>query len=108
MSRLSQIESFIKPCVDVISTFVHTQITVVDEELNRVCGTDFYKNVPETAKKKSSVFFQKVLSSGYPKLVTEVGEDPYCEGCRNREICKIQVELGYPIDYQGEIIEKKI
>ena len=104
MSRLSQIESFIKPCVDVISTFVHTQITVVDEELNRICGTNFYKEVPEKFRKKSSVFFQKVLISGYPKLVTQVREDPYCEECKGREICTIHAELGYPIDYQGEII----
>ena len=59
MSRLSQIESFIKPCVDVISTFVHTQITVVDEELNRICGTNFYKEVPEKFRRKSSVFFKR-------------------------------------------------
>ena len=104
MSRLSQIESFIKPCVDVISTFVHTQITVVDEELNRICGTNFYKEVPEKFRRKSSVFFQKVLISGYPKLVTQVREDPYCEECKSREICTIHAELGYPIDYQGEII----
>ena len=104
MSRLSQIESFIKPCVDVISTFVHTQITVVDEELNRICGTNFYKEVPEKFRRKSSVFFQKVLISGYPKLVTQAREDPYCEECKSREICTIHAELGYPIDYQGEII----
>ena len=104
MSRLSQIESFIKPCVDVISTFVHTQITVVDEELNRICGTNFYKEVPEKFRRKSSVFFQKVLISGYPKLVTQVREDPYCEECKSREICTIHAELGYPIDYQGGII----
>ena len=107
MSRLSQIESFIKPCVDVISTFVHTQITVVDEELNRICGTNFYKEVPEKFRRKSSVFFKSVLISGYPKLVTQVREDPYCEECKSREICTIHAELGYPIDYQGEIKRKE-
>ena len=35
MTRLAQIESFIKPCAEVISSIIRAEVTVVDEELNR-------------------------------------------------------------------------
>lgn len=104
MSKLFKIKSFIDPCINVISTIIQAQITVVDTELNRVSGTGSYVSLPRDCSTKSSVFFEKILSSGEVSLVTNVREDAVCNGCRNRDICFMKAEMGFPIEYKGGII----
>ena len=104
MSKLLQIKSFIIPCVNVISTFIRAQVTIVDDQLNRVCGTGPYATFPREVSQKSSTFFEKILSCGQTRLVTDAGRNPVCDGCRRREICLIKAEMGCPIVYEGSII----
>ena len=66
----------------------------LDEALRQYTHTKFGSDI-ETAEQICN------------ELVTEVREDPYCEECKSREICTIHAELGYPIDYQGEIKRKE-
>ncbi len=104
MGKLSQIESFIKPCADVIASIIQADVTVVDEQLNRIYGTSSYQTFTEEVQRKSSVFFDEILTSGQAKLVTDVHNDHVCEKCKHRDICVVQAEMGYPIQDQGEII----
>ncbi len=104
MSRLSQIEPFVRSCVSAIAAFIGAQVTVVDDELNRIYGTKQYHAFTEDVEKRSSVFFERVLVEKQIKVVTDVQNDPVCFGCRNHTICTIKVEMGYPIDDEGQII----
>ena len=106
MTRLAQIESFIKPCAEVISSIIRAEVTVVDEELNRIYGTGFYQSeeIPAIAKKKSSAFFGSILREGTPKLVTDICNDAVCKECERHDLCTIKAEMGYPLEEQGEII----
>lgn len=104
MSKLSQIESFIKPCADVISSIIQADVTVVDENLNRVYGTNSYRTFPIVAQKKSSAFFNEILVSGHAKLVTDIHNDNVCKKCGHKDICIVNAEMGYPLQDQGEII----
>lgn len=106
MSRLLQIENFIRPCAHVISMILHTDVTVVDDELNRIYGTASYhtESVPSSAAYKSSVFFERLLKSGNSKLVTDISQDPYCNGCQNHDKCTIKAEMGYPLNHHGDIV----
>lgn len=58
MSRLSQIEPFVRSCVSAIAAFIGAQVTVVDDELNRIYGTKQYHAFTEDVEKRSSVFFE--------------------------------------------------
>ena len=106
VTRLAQIESFIKPCAEVISSIIRAEVTVVDEELNRIYGTGFYQSeeVPAIVKKKSSAFFGSILREGTPKLVTDICNDAVCKECERHDLCTIKAEMGYPLEEQGEII----
>ena len=92
--------------MEVISSIIRAEVTVVDEELNRIYGTGFYQSeeIPAIAKKKSSAFFGSILREGTPKLVTDICNDAVCKECERHDLCTIKAEMGYPLEEQGEII----
>lgn len=104
MSRLSQIEPFVQSCVSAIAAFIGAQVTVVDDELNRIYGTSTYQTIIEDAQRKSSVFFERLFQEKKARIVTDVRNDPVCAGCRHWEACIIKTEMGYPIDDEGQIV----
>ena len=70
MTRLAQIESFIKPCAEVISSIIRAEVTVVDEELNRIYGTGFLSKRRNSGNSKEKIqrLFCSILRKEPPNL----------------------------------------
>lgn len=103
MSLLSQIESFIQPCVKVIASVINAHVTVVDDELVRIGGSGLY--APLVGKEGfHDSFFEKLLQTGEPGLVADTRQDAGCADCTRRENCETRAVLGFPIHYQGNVI----
>lgn len=103
MSLLTQIGSFIQPCVHVISSIINAHVTVVDDELVRIGGSGLYEPLVGKTGFHDS-FFEKLLQSGEPGLVTDTRKDAGCADCENKECCETRAVLGFPIRYQGNVI----
>ena len=103
MSLLSQIESFIQPCLQVISSVLDLHITVVDDNLVRLCGTGVYEASVGTTGYHDS-FFESILQSGQVGFATNPKSDPNCANCSYKHQCPTKAVLGYPINYHNRLI----
>lgn len=103
MSLLSQIEDFIQPCVQVIASVINAHVTVVDDKMVRIGGSGLY--TPWVGKEGvRDSFFEKLIRTGKPGLVTDTWKDDGCADCTQKDWCKIRAVLGHPIYYQGNVI----
>lgn len=102
MSILAQIESFIIPCVQAISAIINAEVTVVDDELKRIYGSGYYRNIAKYDQEydRHDSFFSSILQTGEPGLVTNVKESVNCKNCQLHDICMTKAVIGYPIRYR--------
>lgn len=103
MSLLSQIESFIQPCLQVISSVLDVHVTVVDDMLVRLCGTGLYEASVGTTGYHDS-FFESILQNGQVGFATNPKTDPNCANCSYKHQCPTKAVLGYPICYHGHVV----
>lgn len=102
MSILTQIKSFIIPCVQAIAAIINAEVTVVDDDLKRIYGSGIYSTVDKLAEDadRHDSFFSGILQTGEPGMVTDVRRDANCQNCKLREICTTKAVIGYPIRYR--------
>lgn len=102
MSILSQIKSFVIPCVQAIAAIINAEVTVVDDELKRIYGSGYYRDIVkiDQAYDRHDSFFSSILKTGEPGLVTNIKESPSCMNCALHDICMTKAVIGYPIRYR--------
>lgn len=102
MSILTQIKSFIIPCVQAIAAIINAEVTVVDGDLKRIYGSGFYRTLGREVEEadRHDSFFSWILQTGEPGMVTDVRRAAACRKCRLQQLCTTKAVIGYPIRYR--------
>lgn len=103
MTKLMQIQSFIQAYIMAISSILEVEVTVVDNRLIRVGGTDYYKKDIGTKISHDS-YFKDIISTGKPGIIEDVKDAFECHKCDKRGICKELANLAYPIFLEKNVI----
>lgn len=103
MNLLNEISQELQHIIDAIYSITEIDITIVDEDLNRIAAT---KNINKLFKKKApkNSVFHKSLMTGKQYLITDTKKDPLCLTCFNKEDCTELAELCIPINFNSKII----
>lgn len=103
MTELMEIKDFIQAYVKAVSSILEVEVTVVDNELERVGGTGVYEY--EIGKKISHLsFFQKVIDKKQSGIINNVKNEFQCNECEKKDTCRELANIAYPIIVEGEAI----
>lgn len=101
-ANLLQIQPFIQAFVHAISAILNVEVTVVNKGLIRIAATSRY--AAQIGQKISHAsFFEQVLATQQPSIVTNKMDDAICIDCGNRPYCSEFADIAYPIFYQNEV-----
>ncbi|MSU00396.1 sigma 54-interacting transcriptional regulator [Tissierella pigra] len=103
MNLLKSIAPELKHIIDAMYSVTNIDITIVDENLNRIVATN---NINKVFRNKAPVnsVFHKSLMTGKQYLITDTINDPLCLNCFNKDSCNELAELCIPIHFNGKII----
>ena len=103
MSLLISIKSELQHIIEAMYAVTNIDITIVDENLNRVVGTSHLSEVASIVAPLNSVFHQ-CLITGNQYFIENPTTDPICMDCANIGNCNELIELCIPIRFNGDII----
>jgi transcriptional regulator with PAS, ATPase and Fis domain len=103
MNLLKSIAQELQHIIDAIYSVTNIDITIVDEDLNRIVATNNINTVFRNKAPVNSVF-HKSLITGKQYLITDTENDLLCLNCFNRGNCNELAELCIPIHFNGKII----
>lgn len=103
MSQLDGIKGELQHIVETIHAITNIDITIVDENLQRLVATRFIKECFENRAPRHSVF-EKCLTTGQQYFIANPKDDPACLDCTRTSDCRELAELCIPIRYNGRII----
>ena len=103
MNLLKSIAQELQHIIDAMYSVTNIDITIVDEELNRIVATT---NINKVFRNKAPVnsVFHKSLVTGKQYLITDTRNDPLCLNCFNKDNCTELAELCIPIHFNEKII----
>lgn len=103
MSLLKSIKTELQHMIEAMYAVTGIDITIVDENMERVVGTSHLREIIGKKAPLNSVF-HKCLISGEQYFLENPTTDPVCNECSNIGDCKELVELCLPIRFKGKII----
>ena len=103
MTILNSIKTELQHMIEAIHAVTNIDITVVDENLQRIAATSFLKEGIGQKAPSNSVF-QQCLMTGQQYFIENPADNPACFGCTRRENCMELAELCIPIRFNGRII----
>ena len=103
MSLLKSIKSELQHIIEAMYAVTNIDITIVDENLKRVVGTNHLREEISNSAPLNSAFHQ-CLISGNQYFIENPTTDPICLKCLDVGICNELTELCLPIKFNGEII----
>ena len=93
----------IQNLINLINLLTNVDITVVNNNFQRIAGTGLFKNKIGEYVSRTSVF-NKCLIDRKQYLIDDPTKDKLCTNCSNRSICSEKVELCAPIYLNGNVI----
>jgi transcriptional regulator with PAS, ATPase and Fis domain len=103
MSLLKSIRSELHHIIESIHAIINIDITIVDNNLERIVATNLQNiNMGKTAPKNSA--FHQCLTTGQQYFIENPRNASICIDCYNRENCKELVEICIPITFNQKII----
>lgn len=100
---LTNIQHFIQSYAFAISTVLNADVTVVDEKLVRIAGTNLYSNqIGQTIS--HAELYRKVLISGQPNVMIKKAKYTSCCQCILFEECRELADIAYPIFHSNQVI----
>ena len=103
MTILNSIKTELQHMIEAIHAITNIDITVVDENLQRIAATSFLKEgIGEKAPSNS--VFQQCLATGNQYFIENPTNNPACFGCARRENCMELAQLCIPIRFNERII----
>lgn len=103
MSLLNSIEIELQHIIEAMYAVTNIDITIVDENMNRVVGTSQLKEAIGKKAPLNSAFHQ-CLITGNTYFLENPTTDPICLECANINECKELIELCIPIRFNNKII----
>jgi len=98
-----ELQAFAQQTVDIISSVINMEVTIVDEKIRRIAGTGVYGNNINKHLLAGYVF-ERVVAKEEICFIENPGKTRYCEGCLERDICKEKAILLVPIKIGEEVI----
>lgn len=103
VSLLKSISSELHHIIESIHAIIDIDITIVDQNLQRIVSTNPRDiNIGKAAPKNSA--FHQCLITGHQYFIENPRKDSICLNCYNREDCKELIELCMPITFNQDII----
>ncbi|WP_026585056.1 sigma-54 interaction domain-containing protein [Bacillus sp. J33] len=97
MEGFIAIQDFIQDYAENMAEILGLDITVLDENGYRICGTGYYKEFIGKAAPEGS-FFNMILEKGKPGIINNVKKvDSQCRSCKFVNQCKELATIGFPI-----------
>lgn len=103
MNLLKSIAPELQHIIDAMYSVTNIDLTIVDENLNRIVATSQISKVFKNTAPLNSVF-HKSLITGKQYLITDTVNDPACIECESRHSCNELAELCIPIHFNERII----
>ena len=92
--------------VDGLSNLLRTEISVLDENMERVAGSN--QHMAKQARLKTNVAYENgvmafAMRSGRPQIVEKPREEGVCLGCEARDACIEKYNISVPIVVDGRV-----
>ncbi len=100
---LKEIAEPIQQIAEAIAAVLKLEVTVVDENLERVAGTGEYRSLVGQFVPQGSAF-DRVLATGEMAVVTQPRASEFCTQCSNRDGCVEAAHVCCPIQANGRVI----
>ncbi|MDX9917570.1 MAG: sigma 54-interacting transcriptional regulator [Gudongella sp.] len=103
MNMLHQISGELQHILEALHAVTNVDMTIVDENLQRVVGTGRHsERIGRSAPENSA--FHKCLSTGEQYFIENPRLEAVCSECESKDTCRELVEICLPISYGDEII----
>ncbi len=100
MTCIADIQSFVQEYAETIAEVLELEVTIVDEKLIRIGGTGQHRfNIGKALPQ--GCFYQKILQTGEPGIIRDIGNEHTCRNCDNIKKCSELATMGFPI-FNGE------
>jgi len=100
---LKTIQPFVQQIVETMSTVLEVEITIVDNNLERIAGTGKFKS-EIGAKIPESYILNKVIKTGLNHIIENPGENKLCKDCPHYHHCIETAVIDLPIVSNDHII----
>ncbi|MFA5523619.1 MAG: sigma 54-interacting transcriptional regulator [Tissierellales bacterium] len=100
---LYKIKESVQEVAEAIAAVLNVDVTIIDENLNRIADTGKYKSsIGDKIPKNCS--FELIINSKEPLYIDTLDANKICENCAAKGKCTELATLGYPIIRKGEIL----
>lgn len=100
---LYKIQESVQEVAEAISAVLNVDVTIIDENLNRIAATGKQKSsIGEKIPKNCS--FELIINSKKPLFIDTPDANQICNSCAAKGTCTELATLGYPIIRNGEIL----
>ncbi|WP_352420898.1 sigma 54-interacting transcriptional regulator [Proteiniborus sp.] len=100
---LYKIQDSVQEVAEAISAVLNVDVTIIDENLNRIAATGKYKrSIGEKIPKNCS--FELIINSKEPLFIDTPDANEICNSCAAKGKCTELATLGYPIIRNDEIL----
>lgn len=96
--RLIQIQPILQNILNMLSTTLSIEGSIIDNEYNLLAYTDNY--LKYKGSEVHSPFIKKVMEVG-EIIVSQPGHMPICKGCRFQDKCPAKIEILHSILFEG-------
>lgn len=101
--NLFSIQDSVQEVAEAISVVLNVDVTIIDENLNRVAATGRYKDLIAKAVPKNCSF-ESIAKKGKPDFIDNPNISQKCIGCSSRGSCAEMATIGYPIISNGQLL----
>lgn len=102
-SLLTKIDNFIVNLVNSIAPIIKLDISVVDDEINRISGTGQFEKYVGLKLPKNCANYH-VIKNGEAIIINNPQKDDICKNCPVKKICLGDCSIIYPIALNNKII----
>ncbi len=102
-NEMIYIKEAVKEIIDAIHSVIQVDVTVIDNEYNRIAATGQYVDQIGLKVAENSVFYN-ALKTGQDFIVETPREDKVCLDCKNLDTCQEFAEVCCPIFIGTEVI----
>jgi len=103
MSKLAEIRPFVQQAAEAIASVVNAEITIVDDQLERIAGTHKFRNEIGVRLPKHFII-AKTIQTGKSFVIEQPGADSYCRGCYHYNDCEDSAFIAAPITLKDKRI----
>ena len=101
--NLFSIQDSVQEVAEAISVVLNVDVTIIDQNLNRVAATGRYKElIDKTVPKNCS--FESIAKKGKADFIDNPNISQKCIGCSSRGSCAEMATIGYPIISDDELL----